>query len=195
MNYKPWNLKTTFLFLFILNSKLWPSVSFWIQISIIQASRDACIHNHKQGHASLVSIPSFGVFRTAMVSPKLSVYPHGFSLQCWDWWATYFLIKLWLGPQWSWWSEAQFESERFDCRGILAFNNCLCGDFCWGIFPNFCWWNEYLRIIGSQLAGRVFMGTAVMHFLSDFQGDFWAIYKFEDIWLKYFFFNETFIYI
>lgn len=41
------------------------------------------------------------------------------------------------------------------------------GTFAGGISPYFCRWNECLLMLGTQFAGGVFMGTALMHFLSD----------------------------
>lgn len=41
------------------------------------------------------------------------------------------------------------------------------GTFAGGVSPYFCKWNESLLILGTQFAGGVFMGTALMHFLSD----------------------------
>ncbi|CAN6470636.1 unnamed protein product [Victoria cruziana] len=39
--------------------------------------------------------------------------------------------------------------------------------FLGGISPYFCKWNEGFLLLGTQFAGGVFLGTAMMHFLSD----------------------------
>lgn len=36
-----------------------------------------------------------------------------------------------------------------------------------GISPYFMKWNEGFLVVGTQFAGGVFLGTALMHFLSD----------------------------
>uniref|UniRef100_A0A5B7BQ68 Putative zinc transporter 11 n=1 Tax=Davidia involucrata TaxID=16924 RepID=A0A5B7BQ68_DAVIN len=41
------------------------------------------------------------------------------------------------------------------------------GTFIGGISPYFMKWNEGFLVIGTQFAGGVFLGTALMHFLSD----------------------------
>ncbi|KAK6149400.1 hypothetical protein DH2020_016925 [Rehmannia glutinosa] len=41
------------------------------------------------------------------------------------------------------------------------------GTFAGGISPYFMKWNEGFLVIGTQFAGGVFLGTALMHFLSD----------------------------
>eukprot|EP01018_Ginkgo_biloba_P003678 Gb_40081 [translate_table: standard] len=41
------------------------------------------------------------------------------------------------------------------------------GTFAGGISPYFYRWNESFLILGTQFAGGVFLGTALMHFLSD----------------------------
>lgn len=41
------------------------------------------------------------------------------------------------------------------------------GTFVGGISPYFLKWNEGFLVIGTQFAGGVFLGTALMHFLSD----------------------------
>lgn len=41
------------------------------------------------------------------------------------------------------------------------------GTFIGGISPYFLKWNEGFLILGTQFAGGVFLGTAMMHFLSD----------------------------
>lgn len=57
-------------------------------------------------------------------------------------------------------------------RGLIAVKIwCLVivflGTFAGGISPYFCRWNESVLMLGTQFAGGVFMGTALMHFLSD----------------------------
>uniref|UniRef100_A0A0C9RSW3 TSA: Wollemia nobilis Ref_Wollemi_Transcript_14432_1345 transcribed RNA sequence n=1 Tax=Wollemia nobilis TaxID=56998 RepID=A0A0C9RSW3_9CONI len=39
--------------------------------------------------------------------------------------------------------------------------------FAGGISPYFCPWNDTFLVLGTQFAGGVFLGTALMHFLSD----------------------------
>ncbi|KAJ8424923.1 hypothetical protein Cgig2_028511 [Carnegiea gigantea] len=41
------------------------------------------------------------------------------------------------------------------------------GTFVGGISPYFLKWNETFLVLGTQFAGGVFLGTAIMHFLSD----------------------------
>ncbi|XP_059282107.1 zinc transporter 11 [Lycium ferocissimum] len=41
------------------------------------------------------------------------------------------------------------------------------GTFLGGISPYFMKWNEGFLVLGTQFAGGVFLGTAIMHFLSD----------------------------
>lgn len=41
------------------------------------------------------------------------------------------------------------------------------GTFLGGISPYFMKWNEGFLVLGTQFAGGVFLGTALMHFLSD----------------------------
>lgn len=41
------------------------------------------------------------------------------------------------------------------------------GTFAGGMSPYFMKWNEGFLIMGTQFAGGVFLGTALMHFLSD----------------------------
>lgn len=41
------------------------------------------------------------------------------------------------------------------------------GTFAGGISPYFMRWNEGFLVLGTQFAGGVFFGTAMMHFLSD----------------------------
>lgn len=41
------------------------------------------------------------------------------------------------------------------------------GTFAGGMSPYFMKWNEGFLILGTQFAGGVFLGTALMHFLSD----------------------------
>lgn len=41
------------------------------------------------------------------------------------------------------------------------------GTFIGGISPYFLKWNEGFLVLGTQFAGGVFLGTAMMHFLSD----------------------------
>lgn len=49
------------------------------------------------------------------------------------------------------------------------------GTFAGGISPYFFRWNEAFLVLGTQFAGGVFFGTALMHFLSD------AAETFEDL--------------
>ncbi|PSR95528.1 Zinc transporter like [Actinidia chinensis var. chinensis] len=46
------------------------------------------------------------------------------------------------------------------------------GTFAGGISPYFLKWNEGFLVLGTQFAGGVFLGTAMMHFLSDSNGTF-----------------------
>ena len=41
------------------------------------------------------------------------------------------------------------------------------GTFIGGVSPYFLKWNQGFLVIGTQFAGGVFLGTAMMHFLSD----------------------------
>lgn len=41
------------------------------------------------------------------------------------------------------------------------------GTFAGGVSPYFLKWNEGFLVVGTQFAGGVFLGTAMMHFLSD----------------------------
>lgn len=41
------------------------------------------------------------------------------------------------------------------------------GTFIGGVSPYFLKWNEGFLVLGTQFAGGVFLGTAMMHFLSD----------------------------
>lgn len=41
------------------------------------------------------------------------------------------------------------------------------GTFIGGVSPYFFKWNQGFLVIGTQFAGGVFLGTAMMHFLSD----------------------------
>nr|GLL22520.1 zinc transporter 11-like [Ipomoea trifida] len=66
------------------------------------------------------------------------------------------------------------ESEKPDLRSrplILVKIWCLIivfvGTFAGGISPYFLKWNEGFLVLGTQFAGGVFLGTALMHFLSD----------------------------
>ncbi|XP_038723748.1 laccase-17-like [Tripterygium wilfordii] len=44
--------------------------------------------------------------------------------------------------------------------------------FAGGVSPYFCRWNESFLLLGTQFAGGVFLGTSLMHFLSDSNGTF-----------------------
>lgn len=46
------------------------------------------------------------------------------------------------------------------------------GTFAGGMSPYFMKWNEGFLVIGTQFAGGVFLGTALMHFLSDSNSTF-----------------------
>lgn len=46
------------------------------------------------------------------------------------------------------------------------------GTFIGGISPYFMKWNEGFLVLGTQFAGGVFLGTAMMHFLSDSNSTF-----------------------
>ncbi|XP_058070628.1 zinc transporter 2-like isoform X2 [Magnolia sinica] len=48
----------------------------------------------------------------------------------------------------------------------------LVGTFAGGVSPYFFKWNEGFLLLGTQFAGGVFLGTALMHFLSDSAGTF-----------------------
>lgn len=52
------------------------------------------------------------------------------------------------------------------------------GTFIGGVSPYFFKWNEGFLVLGTQFAGGVFLGTALMHFLSD------ANETFEDLTSK-----------
>ncbi|KAL6313811.1 hypothetical protein AAG906_010230 [Vitis piasezkii] len=65
-------------------------------------------------------------------------------------------------------------SESVDLRAkplILVKIYCLIlvfvGTFIGGVSPYFLKWNETFLVLGTQFAGGVFLGTAMMHFLSD----------------------------
>ncbi|XP_030471241.1 zinc transporter 2 isoform X2 [Syzygium oleosum] len=66
------------------------------------------------------------------------------------------------------------EDQNVDLRSkslILAKIWCLIlvfvGTFAGGVSPYFLKWNEAFLVLGTQFAGGVFLGTALMHFLSD----------------------------
>lgn len=46
------------------------------------------------------------------------------------------------------------------------------GTFAGGVSPYFLKWNEGFLVLGTQFAGGVFLGTALMHFLSDSNSTF-----------------------
>ncbi|MCO5558938.1 hypothetical protein L7F22_012529 [Adiantum nelumboides] len=48
-----------------------------------------------------------------------------------------------------------------------------------GVSPYFCRWNQSFLVLGTQFAGGVFLGTAMMHFLSDANSSFQALTKKE----------------
>lgn len=48
----------------------------------------------------------------------------------------------------------------------------LVSTFCAGVSPYFYRWNESFLLLGTQFAGGVFLGTSLMHFLSDSAGGF-----------------------
>ncbi|KAI7726681.1 hypothetical protein M8C21_006913 [Ambrosia artemisiifolia] len=50
---------------------------------------------------------------------------------------------------------------------ILCFVLIFVGTFVGGVTPYFLKWNEEFLVLGTQFAGGVFLGTAMMHFLSD----------------------------
>ncbi|MFS7985534.1 putative zinc/iron permease [Helianthus anomalus] len=50
---------------------------------------------------------------------------------------------------------------------ILCFVLIFIGTFVGGVSPYFLKWNEEFLVLGAQFAGSVFLGTAMMHFLSD----------------------------
>ena len=65
-------------------------------------------------------------------------------------------------------------SESVDLRAkplILVKIYCLIlvfvGTFIGGVSPYFLRWNETFLVLGTQFSGGVFLGTAMMHFLSD----------------------------
>ncbi|KAK9673750.1 hypothetical protein RND81_12G186500 [Saponaria officinalis] len=71
-------------------------------------------------------------------------------------------------------TDATTPSEKPDLRAkslILVKIWCLIlvflGTFIGGISPYFLKWNEAFLVLGTQFAGGVFLGTALMHFLSD----------------------------
>ncbi|KAL9240214.1 hypothetical protein vseg_014459 [Gypsophila vaccaria] len=71
-------------------------------------------------------------------------------------------------------TEASAPSEKPDLRAkslILVKIWCLIlvflGTFIGGISPYFLKWNDAFLVLGTQFAGGVFLGTAMMHFLSD----------------------------
>jgi len=48
----------------------------------------------------------------------------------------------------------------------------LVSTFSAGVSPYFCRWNESFLLLGTQFAGGVFLGTSLIHFLSDSAGRF-----------------------
>ncbi|KAI6688737.1 hypothetical protein NL676_025565 [Syzygium grande] len=71
-------------------------------------------------------------------------------------------------------SSSSGEDQHVDLRSkslILAKIWCLIlvfvGTFAGGVSPYFLKWNEAFLVLGTQFAGGVFLGTALMHFLSD----------------------------
>lgn len=53
------------------------------------------------------------------------------------------------------------------------------GTFIGGVSPYFFKWNEGFLVLGTQFAGGVFLGTALMHFLSDANETFQDLTKKE----------------
>lgn len=71
-------------------------------------------------------------------------------------------------------AHADGSSDTVDLRSrplILVKIWCLIivfvGTFVGGVSPYFMKWNESFLVLGTQFAGGVFLGTALMHFLSD----------------------------
>ncbi|KAF8409719.1 hypothetical protein HHK36_005798 [Tetracentron sinense] len=76
-------------------------------------------------------------------------------------------------------SSSSSAAEKPDLRSkslILVKIWCLIlvfiGTFVGGISPYFMKWNEGFLVLGTQFAGGVFLGTALMHFLSDSNSTF-----------------------
>ncbi|KAF8031702.1 hypothetical protein BT93_D0810 [Corymbia citriodora subsp. variegata] len=70
--------------------------------------------------------------------------------------------------------DSSSDDQHVDLRSkslILAKIWCLIlvfvGTFVGGVSPYFLKWNEAFLVLGTQFAGGVFLGTALMHFLSD----------------------------
>lgn len=70
--------------------------------------------------------------------------------------------------------DSSADDQHVDLRSkslILAKIWCLIlvfvGTFVGGVSPYFLKWNEAFLVLGTQFAGGVFLGTALMHFLSD----------------------------
>ncbi|TVU46582.1 hypothetical protein EJB05_06125 [Eragrostis curvula] len=69
-------------------------------------------------------------------------------------------------------SDADGEKPNLRARGLVAAKLwCLAvvfvGTLAGGVSPYFMRWNEAFLALGTQFAGGVFLGTALMHFLSD----------------------------
>ncbi|KAI3675811.1 hypothetical protein L1987_85407 [Smallanthus sonchifolius] len=58
-------------------------------------------------------------------------------------------------------------SRSLICVKIWCFILVFVGTFVGGVSPYFLKWNEGFLVLGTQFAGDVFLGTAMMHFLSD----------------------------
>ncbi|CAK9166881.1 unnamed protein product [Ilex paraguariensis] len=74
-------------------------------------------------------------------------------------------------------SDSSSDKPNLRSRGLILVKIwCLIlvfvGTFIGGISPYFLKWNEGFLVIGTQFAGGVFLGTALMHFLSDSNATF-----------------------
>ncbi|PON37599.1 Zinc/iron permease [Trema orientale] len=59
------------------------------------------------------------------------------------------------------------QSKPLILAKVLCLNLVFFGTFIAGLSPYFFKWNEGFLVLGTQFAGGVFLGTALMHFLSD----------------------------
>jgi hypothetical protein len=141
-----------------------------IYYTLADTSLKGCLPSYfiDRGHKSPISLASFGVIPTAMAVLK------PISKSKW----IFLAVLLSMGCLLPYHALAHGGDDHGDqkpnlrARGLIAVKIwCLIivflGTFAGGISPFFCRWNESLLMLGTQFAGGVFMGTALMHFLSD----------------------------
>lgn len=70
-------------------------------------------------------------------------------------------------PYKSRWCPLQSPVKDLDCSENVVLIRRLCKRILGGLSPCFLKWNEGFLVLGTQFAGRVFLGTDTMHFLSN----------------------------